>query len=293
MNLGYRCNQSCYHCHVNAGPSRYEQMDSSNLSLIIPVIQLQQIRCLDLTGGAPELHPGFRDLVHEARQLGIEVIDRCNLTILSEPGQEDLARFLAIEGVTIVASLPCYGMDAVDQQRGKGVHTRSIAALRQLNKLGYGLQDTGLILNLVHNPAGASLPQPQPTLEAIYRREMKHRYGVYFNNLFTITNMPIHRFAHQLERTGMLKYYQCLLRESHSEANLTTVMCRDLLSVDWRGYLFDCDFNQQLNLPRYGYIRHLKDLLKHKTIESEPIRVGEHCFGCTAGDGSSCSGALQ
>ncbi|GCE65548.1 hypothetical protein OMCYN_01489 [cyanobiont of Ornithocercus magnificus] len=271
-------------------------MDSNTLALIIPAIQLQQIRCLDLTGGAPELHPDFRNLVRGVRQLEVEVIDRCNLTILSEPGQEDLASFLADEGVTIVASLPCYEMEAVDQQRGNGVHACSIAGLKQLNKLGYGLQGTGLVLNLVHNPAGASLPQPQLQLEKMYRQELQQRYGIYFNKLFTVTNMPIQRFARQLERLGMLEWYQSLLKDSHSDANLAAVMCKSLLSVDWRGYLFDCDFNQQLGLSRHGNIRHLKDLLLKPgiaSLEGESIQVGEHCFGCTAGHGSSCLGALN
>ena len=291
VNLGYRCNQACSHCHVNAGPTRTEMMDAANLALIPQVLAARGIATLDLTGGAPELHPGFRELVRQARALGVAVLDRCNLTILSEPGQEDLAAFLAQQGVTVVASLPCYLEDNVDRQRGQGVFERSIAGLRQLNALGYGREGSGLELNLVFNPQGPSLPPPQAPLEADYRRELADRYGVVFNHLYALSNMPIQRFAAVLRQSGALEGYQQLLVDNHRDANLAAVMCRSLISVDWQGQLFDCDFNQQLgfSLPAP---RHLPDLLDWDPA-GEPIAVASHCFGCTAGSGSSCGGALD
>ncbi|MFQ6540100.1 MULTISPECIES: arsenosugar biosynthesis radical SAM (seleno)protein ArsS [Aphanothece] len=294
VNLGYRCNQSCSHCHVNAGPTRTESMDPATLALIPAVLQARGIGTLDLTGGAPELHPRFREVVRQARRLGVTVIDRCNLTILSEPGQEDLADFLAREGVAVVASLPCYSAGNVDRQRGYGVFERSIAGLRQLNALGYGEPDTGLTLNLVYNPQGPSLPPPQQKLEADYRRILAQDFGIRFNHLFALANMPIQRFAAVLQASGQLEGYLDLLRSHHRDANLEQVMCRSLISVDWQGQLFDCDFNQMLDLPAAGRTRqrpHLRDLLEHDPC-SDPIAVGAHCFGCTAGSGSSCSGAL-
>ena len=260
VNLGYRCNQACSHCHVNAGPTRTEMMDGANLALIPQVLAARGIGTLDLTGGAPELHPGFRELVRQARALGAAVIDRCNLTILSEPGQEDLAAFLAEQGVTVVASLPCYLEANVDRQRGSGVFERSIDGLRQLNALGYGRVGSGLELNLVFNPQGPSLPPPQDALEADYRRELAERYGVVFNHLYALANMPIQRFAAVLRQSGGLEAYQQLLVENHRDANLAAVMCRSLISVDWQGQLFDCDFNQQLGLFLPAP-RHLRDLL--------------------------------
>ncbi|MCS5705620.1 arsenosugar biosynthesis radical SAM protein ArsS [Synechococcus sp. FGCU-3] len=291
VNLGYRCNQACSHCHVNAGPTRTEMMEAGNLALIPQVLAARGIGTLDLTGGAPELHPGFRELVRQARALGVAVLDRCNLTILSEPGQEDLAAFLAQQGVTVVASLPCYLEDNVDRQRGQGVFERSIAGLRQLNALGYGREGSGLELNLVFNPQGPSLPPPQAPLEADYRRELADRYGVVFNHLYALANMPIQRFAAVLRQSGALEGYQQLLVDNHRDANLAAVMCRSLISVDWQGQLFDCDFNQQLgfSLPAP---RHLPDLLDWDPA-GEPIAVASHCFGCTAGSGSSCGGALD
>lgn len=291
VNLGYRCNQACSHCHVNAGPTRTEMMDAGNLALIPQVLAARGIATLDLTGGAPELHPGFRELVRQARALGVAVLDRCNLTIFSEPGQEDLAAFLAQQGVTVVASMPCYLEDNVDRQRGQGVFERSIAGLRQLNALGYGREGSGLELNLVFNPQGPSLPPPQAPLEADYRRELSDRYGVVFNHLYALANMPIQRFAAVLRQSGALEGYQQLLVDNHRDANLAAVMCRSLISVDWQGQLFDCDFNQQLgfSLPAP---RHLPDLLDWDPA-GEPIAVASHCFGCTAGSGSSCGGALD
>ena len=292
VNLGYRCNQACSHCHVNAGPTRTESMNRATLALVPQVLQAREITCLDLTGGAPELHPHFRELVAEARAMGVEVIDRCNLTILSEPGQEGLADFLAAEGVTVVASLPCYSAGNVDRQRGDGVFERSIAALQQLNALGYGHSGSGLELHLVFNPQGPVLPPPQAELEATYRRVLAADFGVVFNALYALTNLPIQRFAAVLRAQGQLESYEELLRSSHREANLQAVMCRQLISVDWQGQLFDCDFNQQLGLPLGGKPRHLADLLVGDPA-GEGIAVAGHCFGCTAGSGSSCSGALS
>ncbi len=349
VNLGYRCNQSCLHCHVNAGPGRSEKMDDANIDLIPQVLSARGLPTLDLTGGAPELHPRFRELVRVARRLGARVLDRCNLTILSEPGQEDLADFLAHQEVQIVASLPCYLEDNVDRQRGQGVHARSIAGLRRLNALGYGQPGSGLDLDLVYNPGDASLPPGQADLEAAYRRELGARYGIVFSRLLILTNMPIQRFGSTLLSRGQFDDYLRLLKDSFRPANLDQVMCRDLISVDWQGWLYDCDFNQQLGLgligdggkrsggggagisgsggneagedghgnngtggasnseafgnragehggggnPANGDSRrpHLRDLLV-ADFNATPIVVADHCYGCTAGQGSSCGGAL-
>ncbi len=293
VNLGYRCNQSCVHCHVNAGPNRTEMMDAETMALIPQVLAARGIGTLDLTGGAPELHTGFRDLVRAARALGVKVIDRCNLTVLFEPGHEGLAEFLAEHEVEVVASLPCYSMDNVDRQRGKGVFDKSIAALQRLNALGYGQEGSGRVLNLVYNPQGAVLPPPQPALEADYKRELGAHFGIVFNSLFALANMPIQRFGSMLISKGQFNGYIRLLKDNHRDANLAQVMCRSLISVDWLGRLYDCDFNQQLDLPLMegGGIRHLRDLL-HADADGSPIRVAEHCYGCTAGNGSSCGGAL-
>lgn len=290
VNLGYRCNQACGHCHVNAGPNRTEMMAPETLALIPAVLRARGISTLDLTGGAPELHPGFRDLVRQARALGVAVIDRCNLTILSEPDQQDLAGFLAEQGAIVVASLPCYLEDNVDRQRGSGVFQRSITGLQQLNRLGYGQAGTGLELNLVFNPQGPNLPPPQAQLEAAYRRELLERHGVVFNQLFALANMPIQRFAATLQASGAWEDYLELLRRSHRPANLQHVMCRSLVSVDWLGHLYDCDFNQQLGLP-LPTPRRLEDLLSWDPAATA-ITVADHCHGCTAGSGSSCGGAL-
>ena len=293
VNLGYRCNQSCSHCHVNAGPTRTEMMGPELLDLIPEVLRRRAIGCLDLTGGAPELHPGFRELVVRARRLGVRVLDRCNLTILSEPGQETLAAFLAEQGVGVVASLPCYSAANVDQQRGDGVFERSLAGLRQLNALGYGQGDADRSLDLVYNPQGAFLPPPQAGLERDYKRELA-ALGIRFDRLLTLANMPVQRFARQLELQGELGAYQQLLVEAHNSDNLEAVMCRGLVSVDWQGQLFDCDFNQQLGLPAAGRGRHLRDLLDENALAADqPIQTASHCYGCTAGAGSSCGGALQ
>lgn len=292
VNLGYRCNQACVHCHVNAGPTRREMMDAATSELVIRVLRECSIAELDLTGGAPELHPAFLTLVEAATQLGVKVTDRCNLTILLEPGQEGLASFLAARRVHVIASLPCYSAKNVDQQRGDGVFAKSIAALRALNTLGYARPGAALTLDLVYNPLGPSLPPAQAALESMYKRELFANFGVTFNRLYTLTNMPIQRFGSTLISKGQFGDYVRLLKENFAAANLEHVMCRDLISVDWRGNLYDCDFNQQLGLcrsTRHG--AHLKDLLE-RDIEGDPIIVANHCYGCTAGQGSSCGGAL-
>jgi radical SAM/Cys-rich protein len=294
VNLGYKCNQSCVHCHVNAGPTRKEMMDLETVDTVIRFMRGSLARTLDLTGGAPELNLHFRYLVMEARRLGVEVIDRCNLTILEEPGFEDLARFLASNGVKVVASMPCYLEDNVDRQRGDGVFNTSIRALQRLNALGYGKPDTGMTLDLVYNPQGPSLPPSQAKLEADYRRHLGG-YGIEFNRLFTLTNMPIQRFGSTLVSKGQFNSYMRLLKDAYQAENLDAVMCRSLLSVDWKGYVYDCDFNQMLGLPLQvaGKPRvHLADLIG-KDLEGNPIAVRDHCFGCTAGQGSSCGGALS
>jgi radical SAM/Cys-rich protein len=294
VNLGYKCNQSCLHCHVNAGPNRTEMMDSDTVALVLQVLKTRAITTLDLTGGAPELSPHFKHLVRAARTLGVEVIDRCNLTILSEPGQEELAAFLAEQTVQVTASLPCYSPANVDRQRGDGVFDRSIAGLQQLNALGYGREGSGLTLNLVYNPQGPSLPPPQGALEADYKRELIQHFGIHFNHLFALANMPIQRFGSTLVSKGSFASYMQLLRGAHRDENLDTVMCRSMVSVDWQGDLYDCDFNQMLGLrARLNGAKqpHLRDLLQHDP-EGEAIRIADHCYGCTAGQGSSCGGAL-
>jgi radical SAM/Cys-rich protein len=295
VNLGYKCNQTCVHCHVNAGPNRTEMMDADTVQLVLDVLRERRLTTLDLTGGAPELNEHFRDLVRGARALGVRVIDRCNLTILSEPGQEGLADFLAEQGVEVTASLPCYSPANVDRQRGDGVFERSITGLQALNALGYGLEDSGLVLNLVYNPQGPVLPPPQGPLEADYKRELFAHFGIRFNHLFALTNMPVQRFGSTLLSKGTFESYLHLLKGAYRTDNLDTVMCRTLVSVDWQGFLYDCDFNQMLGLPASlpGKTRpHLRDLLAHD-VEGQPIRVADHCYGCTAGQGSSCGGALE
>jgi radical SAM/Cys-rich protein len=295
VNVGYRCNQSCVHCHVGASPQRTEEMRGETVDLVVAVLGRRPISTLDITGGAPELNPHFRRLVRAARDLGVRVIDRCNLTILEVEGQEDLAEFLALEEVEIIASLPCYLADNVDRQRGKGVFEGSIRGLQRLNALGYGREGTGRILNLVYNPQGPSLPPPQEALEADYRRELGDKFGIVFNRLFTLANMPIQRFGSTLVSKGEFDRYMGLLRYAHRDDNLDSVMCRDLVSVDWRGYLYDCDFNQMLDLPLTGADgerRRLEDLLTDD-LDHNPIQVAGHCYGCTAGQGSSCGGALK
>ncbi|HHJ14868.1 MAG TPA: radical SAM/Cys-rich domain protein [Gammaproteobacteria bacterium] len=298
VNLGYRCNQSCLHCHVNAGPHRREQMSGDTVDAVLDLAARAGVSRLDLTGGAPELNPHFRRLVECARALGLHVIDRCNLTVLAEPGQEDLAEFLARQRVEVVASLPCYLPENVEAQRGKGVHAASIAGLKRLNALGYGQAQgrggSALVLNLMYNPGGPFLPPPQAVLEADYRRELAARHGVLFDRLFTLTNMPIMRFGSSLVSRGEFDAYMGLLREAFCPDNLDTVMCRSLVSVDWRGYLYDCDFNQMLDMPLCGddgRPLHVAEL-DPAWLEGRDITVADHCYGCTAGQGSSCGGAL-
>lgn len=294
VNLGYKCNQTCVHCHVNAGPARKEMMDEATIDTVIRVLAEKRLGTLDLTGGAPEMNPRFRHLVHSARALGVRVIDRCNLTILSEPGYESLAGFLAAEGVEVTASMPCYSQHNVDKQRGDGVFDRSIAALQALNALGYGKPGTGLVLNLVYNPQGPVLPPGQQQLEADYKRELAAHFGIVFNQLFVIVNMPIQRFGSTLVSKGQFAGYMDLLKANYLEKNLGSVMCRTMLSVDWQGYLYDCDFNQMLGItaPMGDSLRpHITDLL-HQDTEGGKIAIADHCYGCTAGQGSSCGGAF-
>jgi len=294
VNLGYQCNQTCLHCHVNAGPTRTEMMSRETISDVIAYLKSSRVKTLDLTGGAPELNAHFRGLVLAARNLGVNVMDRCNLTILEQPGQEDLAQFLAANTVEIVASLPCYLEENVDAQRGKGVFEASIRALRTLNALGYGRTGSELALNLVYNPQGASLPPEQGKLEHDFHRHLRERYGIVFNQLYVLTNMPIQRFGSMLISKGRLEEYMDLLKNAYEPANLESVMCRSLLSVDWRGYVYDCDFNQMLGLPLRlnGKPRvHLRQLTS-EDLDGNPIVVKDHCYGCTAGQGSSCGGAL-
>ena len=294
VNVGYVCNQTCLHCHVNAGPTRTESMTRETADLVLQYLAASGAAVLDLTGGAPEINPHFRHLVRSARAAGVRVVDRCNLTILSEPGHEDLARFLADQGVEIVASLPCYTPELVDRQRGAGVYERSIAGIRALNALGYAREGSALTLDLVYNPQGPTLPPPQAKLEGDYKRILGEKFGIAFNRLFTLANMPIQRFGSTLVTKGQFNGYMELLRGAHREENLDAVMCRSLVSVDWQGYLYDCDFNQMLGLPLVVAGRrrpHLRDVME-RDIEGNPIVVRDHCYGCTAGQGSSCGGAL-
>ncbi|MCB1867447.1 MAG: arsenosugar biosynthesis radical SAM protein ArsS [Gammaproteobacteria bacterium] len=295
VNLGYLCNQTCKHCHVNAGPSRTELMTRETIDQVLELLAAHKVSLLDLTGGAPELNPHFNYLVEQARQLDVRVIDRCNLTILEEPGQEQLAGFLARQGVEVVASLPCYLKENVDNQRGKGVYDASIAGLKRLNRLGYGRAGSGLLLSLVFNPQGADLPPAQDALEVDYKQRLWDDHGISFNNLLTITNMPISRFGSTLLSKGQFESYMQLLKDSYRPDNLGTVMCRTLVSIDWQGYVYDCDFNQMLDLPiENGNDRRtrISDLLD-VDLKGHSIKIGEHCYGCTAGQGSSCGGALS
>lgn len=293
VNLGLKCNQSCQHCHVDAGPRRTEMMSEATVNDVLSCLVSGHFNCLDLTGGAPELHPLFRQLVSTAQSRNVRVIDRCNLSVLFEPGQGDLAEFLAKHRVNIVASLPCYTQENVDQQRGKGVFELSIDAIRKLNSLGYGQQDSGLLLDLVYNPTGAFLPPAQQQLEQDYKSRLSDDFGIVFNSLFTITNMPIRRFGSMLQSTGQFDSYLQLLRDAFQPANLDTVMCRDLVSIDWQGYVYDCDFNQMLDMKIHHNKQplHVSDLCD-ASLADEYVHTALHCYGCTAGQGSSCGGAL-
>jgi radical SAM/Cys-rich protein len=292
VNLGYLCNQQCLHCHVDASPRRKEIMTVQTITDVLDFLKQKNIKKLDLTGGAPEMNPEFFSLVREAGKLGVQVIDRCNLTVLSEKGQEQTARFLADNKVEVVASMPCYLEENVNAQRGAGVFDRSIEGLQLLNKQGYGI-DEQLQLNLVYNPQGINLPPSQHELEAAYKKELKQRYDIQFNNLFTITNMPIKRFGSTLLSKGLFGEYMQLLKTSYSKDNLPGVMCRTTLSVDWQGYVYDCDFNQMLELPAGLSAKktHISELLL-SDLNGQKIAIMDHCYGCTAGQGSSCGGAL-
>jgi radical SAM/Cys-rich protein len=294
VNVGKLCNMACHHCHVDAGPKRKESMQRDVAERVIELLALNPaIETLDLTGGAPELNPNFRWLVAEARRLGRHVIDRCNLTVLYERDQEDLAEFLAANGIHVVASLPCYGEENVDKQRGGGTFAKSIRALRALNDLGYG-SDADLCLDLVYNPVGAFLPPPQSSLESRYKDELQERFGLQFNRLLTITNMPIERFAAWLKKTGQLEAYMSLLVNHFNPATLAGLMCRSLVSIGWDGRVYDCDFNQMLEVPIGAPdIRTVWDLANLDSLTDATVATGPHCFGCTAGAGSSCSGILQ
>jgi radical SAM/Cys-rich protein len=293
VNLGYRCNQSCVHCHVDAGPARVEEMSPETVDAVLAFLRANRPATLDLTGGAPELNPSFRRLVREAAGLDVQVIDRCNLTILEDSGQAGLTEFLAQHQVQVVASLPCYLEENVDAQRGHGVFEASIRGLRRLNAAGYGDGASGLVLNLVYNPQGPVLPPPQCALEADYKRVLGERYGVRFDRLLTLANMPVKRFGSMLQSLGRFGEYLDLLKSAHREENLDEVMCRSLISVDWQGQVYDCDFNQMMDLAleHRGRPLSIRDLAAD-ALEGRPIRVGEHCYGCTAGQGSSCGGAL-
>ena len=296
VNLGYLCNQTCQHCHVNAGPNRTELMTEQTIDDILSILKLQSVHTLDLTGGAPEMNPLFRELVSKATSMGIKVIDRCNLSILSEPGYEDLTEFLTRHKVEVVASLPCYLKDNVDGQRGKGVYQKSIDGLKMLNQAGYGMDGTGLTLNLVYNPLGPYLPPGQQQLETDYKKYLKDNFQIQFNQLFTITNMPIARFGSSLMSQGKFEEYMNLLKDSMNLANMNGLMCKNQLSIDWLGYVYDCDFNQMLKLnlqhPQTQKNLHVRDIIDLDMNDIEVI-VADHCFGCTAGHGSSCGGALD
>ena len=293
VNVGKLCDLACNHCHVEAGPNRTEAMQADVVARILELLaRAPGVHTVDLTGGAPELNPHFRGLVRGARTLGKKVIDRCNLTVLFRPGQEDTAEFLAAEGVNVVASLPCYSKANVEKQRGLHVFQPSIDALQKLNALGYGGAESDLELDLVYNPIGAVLPPSQASLEATYRSELAEHFGIVFNHLFTITNMPIKRFLHLLEREGRYDSYMQTLLDAFNPRAALGVMCRNLLSIDWRGKLYDCDFNQALELPQGGKRRSIWDIQSLSDIEHDPIAFADHCFGCTAGAGSSCGGSL-
>jgi len=293
VNIGKLCNQACHHCHVEAGPKRTEIMERKTINRLLELLALEpQIHTVDITGGAPELNPHFRYFVTEIRKMGKEVIDRCNLTVFYEVNQGKTPEFLAKNKIQIVASLPCYSQKNVDEQRGKGVFGKSIDALQKLNKLGYGKEGSGLILNLVYNPVGEHLPPAQIKLERDYKIHLKDEFGIEFNHLFTITNMPIKRYAHALERDGKMKDYMQLLIDNFNPKAVAGVMCSELVSIGWDGKIYDCDFNQMLDIPINWKSRDIWDIKKLSELDKE-IALANHCFGCTAGAGSSCTGALM
>lgn len=294
-NLGYLCNQACLHCHVNAGPTRKELMSRETIDGLLALMDAHPIQTLDVTGGAPEMNPEFRYLMKAARERGVHCMDRCNLTIIEQPGYDWVPDFLADNAIEVVASLPCYLEDNVDAQRGSGVFRASMAALKKLNDRGYGKPGSGLSLSLVYNPQGPSLPPPQQALEGDYRRHLRDQFGIEFTQLYTLANMPIQRFGSTLLSRGQFDEYMQLLRDSYRADNLDGVMCKDLVSIDWEGHVFDCDFNQMLGLELgagRGRRMHIRDLLDME-LEDTSIAVADHCYGCTAGQGSSCGGALN
>ncbi len=292
LNIGLKCNQACKHCHVNSSPSRTEKMSREIISLIPKVIEKYKIKTLDITGGAPEMHPEFRNLITTLSDKNIDIIDRCNLTIFFEDGFEDLPQFLAKNNVIVTASLPCYEKDNVESQRGYGVFDKSINALKILNDLGYGKQKDGLQLNLVYNPINPILPPSQEILKADYKRILFEKYNISFNNLYTITNMPINRYADSLNRENKLGSYYKLLKENFNKNNLENLMCKKTISVNWQGEIYDCDFNQQINLKGNKGPKTLSDLINKSYKFNYAVAVNEHCFACTAGAGSSCGGTL-
>jgi len=293
INIGYKCNQACKHCHVNSSPSRTEMMSEEILDLIPKIIKKFKIKTLDITGGAPEMNPNFKKLVLDLKNQNINIIDRCNLTIFFEKGYEDLPTFLAENKVIITASLPCYEKENVEKQRGSGVFDKSISAIKILNNLGYGETDTGLQLNLVYNPINPTLPPPQEKLEIDYKKVLYDKYNITFNKLYTITNMPINRYADFLKMTGELDKYFELLANNFNQQNLKNLMCKKTLSVDWEGQIYDCDFNQQLKLKSLKGPKNLYDLLNYSSSFNYQIAAKNHCFACTAGAGSSCGGSLS
>ena len=293
INIGYKCNQACSHCHVNSSPLRTEMMSEEIINLIPKIISKYNIKTLDITGGAPELHPKFKNLILSLRNQDVDIIDRCNLTIFFEKGYEDLPEFLANNKVTITASLPCYEKDNVEKQRGYGVFDKSINAIKILNNLGYGRNDNELQLNLVYNPINPILPGPQESLESDYKRILFSKYKITFNRLFTITNMPINRYAEYLNRKGELEKYFNLLIDNFNQSNLVNLMCKNTISVDWQGQIYDCDFNQQIKLKSGEGPKNLFELLDYSSPFDYNIAVNKHCFACTAGTGSSCGGSLS
>jgi len=293
INIGYKCNQACKHCHVNSSPLRTEKMSNEMIFLIPKIIEKYKIKTLDITGGAPELHPEFKNLITSLSTKQVEIIDRCNLTIFFEEGYEDLPEFLAKNKVIVTASLPCYEKNNVDLQRGFGVFEKSINAIKILNDLGYGKRENGLQLNLVYNPVSPILPPSQEILEKDYKKILFEKYNIVFNNLYTITNMPINRYEESLRREGKLNTYYKLLKENFNEKNLENLMCKKTISVNWLGEIFDCDFNQQINFREDKGPKTLFDLLDESFTFNYGVAVKEHCFACTAGAGSSCGGTLS
>ena len=293
INIGYKCNQSCKHCQVNSSPLRTEKMSNEIISLIAKIIEKYKIKTLDITGGAPELHPEFKNLITSLSTKQIDIIDRCNLTIFFEEGYEDLPQFLAKNKVIVTASLPCYEKNNVESQRGLGVFEKSINAIKILNELGYGKKENGLQLNLVYNPVNPILPPSQEILEKDYKKILFEKYNIVFNNLYTITNMPINRYEESLRREGKLNTYYKLLKENFNEKNLENLMCKKTISVNWLGEIYDCDFNQQINFRENKGPKTLFDLLDESFTFDYEVAVKEHCFACTAGAGSSCGGTLS